>query len=169
MKKRILAGLMCVIFVLSLCGCSEGPLPYNIELIYNKIVKEKVLLLNSTWAAVHWTKLNDDGTITNEFWRDTTSPATRSVIINDIESLDAVFEKYYQKDLIDFKEKMICVLFFTNIARGGEQKIHKVKIEDDILYVDFTPWRPKGEGFELMQDYLVIEMDKTSIKGLERW
>ena len=59
--------------------------------------------------------------------------------------------------------------FFTNIARGGEQKINKVKIEDDILYVDFTPWRPKGKGLELIQDYLVIEMDKTSIKGLERW
>lgn len=33
MKKGILAGMMCALIVLSLCGCGEEPLPYNMKQI----------------------------------------------------------------------------------------------------------------------------------------
>ena len=39
--KRIFAGLMCMMIVLSLCGCGEEPLPYNM-----KQIKKHLLMKN---------------------------------------------------------------------------------------------------------------------------
>ena len=51
--KRIFAGLMCVLIVLSLCGCGKEPLPYNMKQITGATLNEEFLLSHSTYGVMH--------------------------------------------------------------------------------------------------------------------
>ena len=93
--KRIFAGLMCVIFVLSLCGCGEEPLPYNMKQITGATFNEKFLLSHSTYGVMHWRDyIDEDGEKKSEMWIDKDSPSRRSVIIDNSDDFNEAFSYY---------------------------------------------------------------------------
>ena len=60
--KRIFAGLMCMMIVLSLCGCGEEPLSYNMKQIKKASFNEEFRLNHSTYGATCWKyRFTDDG------------------------------------------------------------------------------------------------------------
>lgn len=51
--KRIFAGLMSGLIVLSLCGCGKEALPYNMKQIRGAILNEEFLSSHSTYGVMH--------------------------------------------------------------------------------------------------------------------
>ena len=170
--KRIFAGLMCVMIVFSLCGCGEGPLPYNMIEIVNVNFKDGFLLEHSTYGVIHWRDYIDkDGNRKMEQWRDRESPSQRGVIIDNTEDFNEIFSYYDKKGMPDFETRMIVILFHTGYTFGF-QKVINGKIKDDILYLDITNNIPSGvaTGIEPgMLDYHIVEMDQYYITKVELW
>lgn len=175
MKKRIFAGLMCMMIVLSLCGCGEEPLPYNMKQIKKASFNEEFRLNHSTYGATCWKyRFTDDGHTISETWKDYESPLRRSVIIDNADDFNEAFYYYDQGEMPDFSMRMIAIIFFTGYWQE-EYKVVRAKISDDTLYLDdITIERHScnaGIG-GLPPDtwkYVIVEMDQYYVTNVAWW
>ena len=165
--KRIFAGLMCVLIVLSLCGCGEEPLPYNMKQITGATFNEKFLLSHSTYGVMHWRDyIDEDGEKKSEMWIDKDSPSRRSVIIDNSDDFNEAFSYYNKSGMPNFETKMIAILFFTHSSKGCD--VTKAKIVDDVLYLGYKSYHPNMLAPYIL-DYLIVEMDQYYITQVDKW
>ncbi len=175
MKKKVFAGLMSVMIVLSLCGCGEEPLPYNMKQITGVTFNEEFLLSHSTYGVMHCRYYTDiDGNKKYEYWIDEESPKYRSVIIENEDDFNEAFSYYNTDGIPDFKTRMIAILFFTGRNRR-DYEVEKAKISDDILYLNIIGREPyscsMGIGGLPPSDleWQIVEMDKYYITMVDKW
>lgn len=161
--KKGLALCAALFLVLGLFAC--GGNKYN-AVLYNNAkewMKADFLKANMTYGAYYKNENydeNDENSL--EYLQDKTSPLSRTVIIDDKQIFDEIFDEFPTE--IDFNSQTVCLYFFT--AYNPRPYILKgVNLDIDTLKINLRQKKSKRlDGIAPTQKCVAVKVDKTNIK-----
>ena len=170
-KKILLTGAIIIMSLVTLTGCNK--VRYNAVLFdqAQEWMHEEFLMDNLTRDArevFRWENMEEEplSEIENERLQEKNAqlPHSRVHIVMDMVRFYEIFEEFPPS--IDFENEMLIVFIFTNIYMGCSYNIRNIRLENEVLEVEFTRQgrrRLTHNASAPRQRCFVIRMDRQDI------